>query len=201
MKVRIMRPEMVTANEDEFLGNLNFQYVYPLFGTIAEWYGEYIPLWRVLNHYGIWDVGDDTDEEQIQCLLIDHGSEDTHASARYFLHDRETDERREAVYCYKCQRLLTSFWYIYNMEKDRHGLTSVEIFHFIWEKFGVAFPRDLYLDFDPSAHYDYDMEQSEEKGKYFARAQEVLMLKESNPQIYLDSLIYLYVSSGKVESC
>jgi len=152
-------------------------------------------LWKVLNHYGIDEPDAATEQAQIPCLLVEHGSSDRHSSARYFSFDRETGTHKEQVYCYKCSKILNSFWYIYKYERDFHELNIKDVFLFITKTFGTPFPSDLILDFDPEKFFTFDSEDDRAASiEKFKLADKVRAYKDIDIQQWLDSLLTLYIS-------
>jgi len=73
-----------------------------------------IDLSVVLDYFGI-DVSTYSKEEQIPCLLPQHGTHDNKNSARYY---RDSDTNFSRIHCFKCQKTLSGFWYFYTIQKD-----------------------------------------------------------------------------------
>lgn len=197
MKLRDLNPELVKLNTEDLIQRVKYSYIFALMDQISEYYSESLALWKVLNYYGIPEPDAEIEQCQVSCLLVEHGSGDKHASARYFSFDRETGLRKEQVYCYKCSKILSSFWYIYKYEKDYHELNMKDVFIFIQKTFGVQFPKDLILEFDPEKFYTFDSEDDRitimEK---FNRADKIRDYKNTDIQVWLDSLINLYLMSN-----
>ena len=192
MKFRLSHPDFENFSDEEFIDKVPYDKIIHLFMKIADYYNKSIPFWRVLQSLGIYDVDQHTEESQVSCMLIEHGSADSHKSARYFSHDRDTGEYRPAIYCYKCNKLLTTFWFLYKYEKDNHGLNSKEIFKLISSKYKIPFPRELVLDFDPDTFFSFDENSEENRNmlKGFEVAAKYRQLKV-NPELYCEKLGFL----------
>lgn len=190
MKIRDIHPEFINLSEEDFISQIPYPPIFNLFMDISDYYDKELPLWQVLRNYGIYDVDEYSDQIQINCLNLEHGSTDFHKSARYFSINRETGEYRPSVYCYKCNKLLTSFWYLYKYEKDHHSLNIKEIYLMIWKKFGVKFPRDLVLEFDPDTFFSFDNDFEEKKSLKdgFIYAEKVRELKDHDLNLYFQYL-------------
>lgn len=189
MKFRTLHPEFVNLPEEDFIDRIPYQTVINLFMQIADYYNENLKLWEILRTYGIYDVDEYTEQAQVSCLCVEHGSSDHHKSARYFSVDRDTGNHRPAVYCYKCNKLLTTFWLLYKYEKDHHDLNSKEIFKLISKTFRVPFPRDLILDFDPEKFFTFDeSEEDRKKALEGFKYAESLRQFKTDPPIYCEKL-------------
>jgi hypothetical protein len=130
---------------------------------------------------------------QVNCLLFEHGSNDFNKSARYYSYDRNTGEDKEGVFCFKCQKYLTPFWYLYKMEKDYRSVQIKDFFLFIKKIFRVDFPRHLILDFDPEAFYTFeDTEGRQGILSKFSYAKSLRGLRDSDSKMYLRSIVNLY---------
>lgn len=194
MTLRQLFPELEVCDLEIFLEKISNSSIYNLFLEIAKKYEQQIPLWKVINFYRDADLSDYDDEVQVTCSLAEHGSGDKHKSARYFKYDRQTGELRPAVYCYKCNRVLTSFWYIYRKERDFRDLDLKGIFLHIWKVWGIDFPRELILDFDPESFYNFE-DGTDEKialAKIFAQAASYRMLKEVDVEEYKKVIVNFY---------
>jgi hypothetical protein len=149
----------------------------------------------VLRNYGV-EVVDGVDEQQVSCVFLEHGSHDRNKSARYFAYDREKANDDESVYCYKCCKRWTPFWYVYKYEKEYNGLKLTGMFPLMKKRFGVAFPRDILLDFDPEKHYTFeDTQEGEAIRLGLKRAIALREIKKRNLPIYLEKIKQIIVGS------
>lgn len=201
MKLRERHPDLVTTPSAELLRKINRETIFATLPELAEAYTTTLPMWRVLHHYGQTHINEHDTEKQVNCLWLSHGSIDRNRSARYFSTDRNTAEARGAVYCYKCQRSLTSFWYVYRMEHDSHERSLIDTLLFIETTFGVKLPRDVILDFDPDTYYSFADAQntSSQLLTYFAQAGKLRALKTVDPETFCQSLYALYTEGSSSE--
>lgn len=193
MKLRDLKPELETASQGDFLRGVDFGNVFLLLPQIGQYYDTQITYARLLPYYGIHDVEVGSDVVQVNCILLEHGTADKNRSARYYAYDKNTGLPDEAIYCFKCQKALKPFWYLYKMEKDYHNRSLIEFFDFLLVTFGVSFPRDLLLDFDPETYFTF----TESKNKLnilklFDKAKEVRGIRSVDTLGYLNSLVALY---------
>lgn len=194
MKIRDLHPDLGRVSLDRFFEVVKWGTIYNLFPQIAEFYNSRLSMVRILNYYGMDYVTEGVDHMQVNCLLLEHGSDDFNKSARYFSYDRNTGDAKEGVYCYKCQKYLTPFWYLYAIEKERKKITLLEFFQFVKRIFRVDFPRNLVLDFDPDSYYTFDdVGERQNVLSLFSYAKSLRELKR-DPEIYLKSIIEFYRS-------
>lgn len=154
-----IRPDFLGMGVLEVLDKVDMEVVMGCMVDMNAWYEVELPLWRVLAAYGSGGVGEGDESGVVSCRLPGHGGEDFHASAKYFRDDRESGRYRPAVYCYKCQKVLTSFWYVHTQEKARRGLNLRGVLKFIYERFGVSPPLKLWWDWDDSVVSASSMEK------------------------------------------
>jgi predicted Rdx family selenoprotein len=123
------------------------------------------------------------DEEQVECSFYEHGSNDAHKSARYFSYDRQTQTKSERVYCYKCQKMTTAFWYVFKQRRDHHKESIKDVLLYIEMRFGVALPRDLILAFDPEAFYTFaeGSDQQQKVRDLFIKARQIREVRHDLP--------------------
>lgn len=146
-----IRPDLLGAGVLEVIERVDMEVVLGCMEGMNEWYEEKLPLWGVLRVYGEDGVCGDDENVTVSCRLPMHGGGDIHASAKYFRDDRESGRFRPAVYCYKCQRVLNSFWYVHTQEKERRGRNLRGVLKFIYERFGVEPPLSLWWEWDDAA--------------------------------------------------
>ena len=170
--------------------------IFPCMDDIREYYNDKLPLWRILNCYGVDDVIEGDESQQVPCILESHGSGDLHASARYYSYNRETLELDESYYCFKCESRLTSFDLIFRMEKDRNELKFTDLFDFIRSKFKVDFPYHIILEFDPKEYFVLEGEEATTKSRKaisnFKMAEDIRSLKQKDLPAYVSSLVEYY---------
>lgn len=194
MKLRDRYPDFVTLSTAELLKRLSRETLFALLPDLAEAYTHVLPMWQVLHYYGQTHVHEGDTEKQVNCLWLSHGTVDKNRSARFFSTDRNTGTARGAVYCYKCQRSLTSFWYVYRMEHDTHERSISDTMLFIEATFGVRLPRDVILDFDSDTYYSFTDTKAEQSQMlaYFSQAGKLRALKTADPESFCQSLYVLY---------
>ena len=202
MRLIELHPSWLTANDPErIIEEIGNEALFALTQATAEYYEQHLPLWRVMNHYGIDDIYSDTEQSYVPCKLASHGTVDKHASASYFTMDRNSGEYRPAFYCYKCQKMLTSFWYTYQMEKDWNEVTKFrDLYKFIWQTFRVPPPLELWFNFDPEEHFaDFGADSTQvDVAVFFEDALRVRALKEVDQPAYLQNLARLLASASTV---
>lgn len=199
MRLIELHPDWSGVNDPEkIIDEIGNEALFALTSATAEYYEQHLPLWQVMNHYGIEDVAADTEQAYVPCRLASHGTYDKHASASYFTVDRNSGEYRPAFYCYKCQKMLTSFWYTYQMEKDWNDLTKFrDLYKFIWRTFRVAPPLDIWFNFDAEQHFmDFGSDDTAvDVSVFFREALQVRAMKEVDPRAYLRHLARLITSA------
>ena len=188
MMIRDFYPDLEREDELGFIEKIPMKSVFPIISEITAYFDKNMTIAGVYDHYGISIRGVSGGEYQIPCLLLEHGSQDTHNSARYYASDRETGVDSERIWCFKCQKFLTPFWLFHSREKDYHGLSFREILQGIWKYFRIPFPRELVLDFDPEKFYQFEDSKIDEKLKILKQAQKIMVLKEFLPREYLVEL-------------
>lgn len=197
MKLGERYPEFVTLPTSSLLEKLSRETLFALLPEIAESYVSVLPMWAVLSHYGQDHVSEHDTEKQVNCLWLSHGSKDTNRSARYFATDRHTGGSRGSVYCYKCQRAITSFWYVYRMEHDFHGKSIADTILYIEACLGIRLPRTVILDFDPDTYYSFSDHQVEQQLiQYFSQALKLRVIRDQDPGSFLQSLYHLYTEEA-----
>lgn len=196
MKLRDAYPELCNFSSDALIRKVDPGTLSACLTDIGDAYSLALPMWRVLVHYGEYANQDDSGRS-VRCLWSTHGTEDKNRSAKYFASDRNTGQERGAVYCYKCQKSLTSFWYVHQMMKDQ-GLTALaDTIKFVEVTFGVPFPRDVLLDFDPDVFFSFES-ASKTSGAMrlaFDKARKLRELKTVDQAAYVQSLLALYTEA------
>jgi len=147
MKIREKHPDIAgDIPLSLFIQKVDKGYLLAQMDEIATYYSEHLPLWQVLNHYGL-DVDPDTDKQYVHCVLPEHGGEDRHASASYFRYDRNSGGEEPKFYCFKCEKALSSLWFVVHMLKAQ-GRSLFAAFEEIANIYSIPFPRDLILEMD-----------------------------------------------------
>lgn len=192
-----LHPEWANASPLQVIEEISHEALNQLFEQTAEHYAKELPLWQVLNHYGVDEVDASMDSAYVPCKLLSHGGEDRTASAKYFTEDRNTGEHRPAFYCYKCQKMLTSFWYHYTMQRDFFEVKSIrEVLKHIYTTFGIAPPLDLWFNFDLTEYFaSFDGVATTDVSVFFKEAIEVRGMKSQDPVLYLHRLARLLASA------
>lgn len=194
MKIRDAYPELCNFSSEALLQKIDPSTLHSCLTDIGEAYAIALPMHMVLSHYGE-HVGAGDSDRSVRCLWSTHGTEDKNRSSRYFPIDRNTGQPRGAVYCYKCQKSLTSFWFVHQMMKDQ-GFTQLEdTIKYVENTFGVPFPRDVLLDFDPDTFFSFETEGPSSSGQLrmaFEKAKAMRDLKNVSPETYIGSLMTLF---------
>jgi len=193
MRLRDINPELSNLDLEEFFKAIQWGTVFSLLPQIAEYYNSKISMVYVLNYYGLDYVTSGIDHMQVHCLLLDHGTSDFNKSARFYTYDRNTGEPKEGVWCFKCQKYLTPFWYLYKMEKDFRSRGLLDFFILLRKIFRVDFPKDLILDFDPDSFYTFEGgEDRQNILSLFSYARSLRGMKQSDIKNYLSNLVNFY---------
>jgi hypothetical protein len=192
MKLKDSNPDIKYLPLKEFIDSVKWNTIFSMFSQIADYYDSRLSLISILNYYGL-DIDKGSEEIQVQCLFLEHGSEDRNKSARYYSYDRTTGEPKEGVYCFKCQKYYTSFWYLYKLEREYKKLNLLDFFLWVDKIFKVNFPKKLVLEFDPESFYSFEnLEDKQNILDLFKYAKDLRRLKEENKNIYLGNLINFY---------
>lgn len=193
MKLRDTNPNLIDLSLEEFFKVVRWSTIFSLFPQIAEYYNSRLSMVYILNYYGMDYVTSGVDHMQVNCILIEHGSQDINKSARYYSYDRNTGEAKEGVWCFKCQKYLTPFWYLYKIEKEYKDVQIFDFFLWIKKVFRVDFPKDIVLDFDPDSFYTFeDVEGRQNVLSKFSYARSLRDLKGKDSKLYLESIVNLY---------
>lgn len=193
MKLRDINPNLSDVSLHKFFELVQWGTIFNLLPQIAEYYDNKLNMIYILRYYGLDYVYEGVDHMQVNCLLVEHGSKDINKSARYYSYDRHSGNDKEGVFCFKCQKYLTPFWYLYKMEKDYKNLNIFEFFIWVKKIFRVDFPKDLILDFDPDSFYIFGSpEDAQNIRSKFSYAKSLRKLKEVEPKIYLNKIVDYY---------
>lgn len=187
MKTIDIHPEYMNFTDEELIESIPTNYILPLTGKIASFYDGKLSMKDVYSIYG-QDLGDTESQQQVQCLLPSHGSQDRHASARFYPVDRHTGEVKHAVYCHKCQKTVTPFWLVYFRESYFSEIHMRGVYAFLKKTFQVPFPRHVYLDFDPQAYFVFEETEVQNKIQKIKQAETILRLKEARDPLYLSEI-------------
>lgn len=204
MKIRDMDPTAPNKSVEELFRTFGYdKTLFPNFRKVADYYVEHLPLWKVLNYYmGADELDEYTEEYQVPCLLPDHGSGDYHRSARYYMYDRETEEESPAVYCFKCSSVKNSFSLLMEKERNEDG-KLIDVFNMIEEKWGVPFPKDIILDFDPDTYFVFEDDESVQRKKKIKdallNASEIEKLKGNSVE-YIEAIKLIYKQGGYLQA-
>ena len=157
-------------------------YIFMCFKSLVDYYDTHLDFREVLSHYGVSVY--DTDEQQVTCKLLEHGGVDITPSARFYKYDRETGKERHSVYCHKCNKLLTPFWYVYSMERDYRQENIWGVVDNIKKYYKIPFPRYIFNTFDPEK-YQSDVDDMEmDVGARFLESDNMRETKFSDVDIY-----------------
>ncbi|MFA5071095.1 MAG: hypothetical protein WC511_01840 [Candidatus Pacearchaeota archaeon] len=184
-------PDYKNYSEEEVIKSVPSSVLIAITPDVANYYDSRIRMGLVYQLYG-HSLDDSADQQQIPCLLPSHGTTDRHPSSRFYSSDRNTGEKRHAVFCFKCQRTITPFWLLYARESQRN-LKFRDIFLFISKVFKVAFPRQILYSFDPLLYYTMENTEVAQKVQKYLRAEVLLQLKLSGDASYLPELKRLIV--------
>lgn len=187
MKFIDLHPEFQGMSDSEIVTNIPSNVLGPILFDLSQYYSEQIRMGSIYSYYG-YELDDTSDQQQIPCLLPQHGTSDRHPSSRYYSTDRNTGILKPSVFCFKCQKTVSSFWLLYMRESEFHGLRTRELLAFISKYFKVPFPRSILFNFDPLVYYTLEMSETNAKRKRIEYAEYLLSLKKANDPLYLREL-------------
>ncbi len=156
MKLRDSQPGLKALSQVEFIRQVPWEALMASMESLVGYYTPKISLAGFVSTLGRDEVEYGGGEQQVHCLLPEHGGCDLNRSARYFSANRETGDFEEAIYCYKCGIMLTSFWYVYRYLKEFRGVGFREFFEILLLEYGISFPMDLVLNFEPDTFYSFE---------------------------------------------
>jgi hypothetical protein len=189
LKIRDLFPDLEKALVKDFLEKLNMQTIFEVLPKLVDYYNSELKLWQVLNHYGNLDLYEDTEAQQVPCLLPEHGTEDKKNSAKYFNYDRDTGELSESVYCYKCCKKMTAFWFVYSYEKESNGKNLIEVLIYLDQVFKISLPKNIFLDYDAEQQYSWDaVEENESIVHKFKYMESIRITKYADINKYVQEL-------------
>lgn len=191
------RPEFHTMSVLEVIRNIPNAVITGTFHETNEHYSQYLDLTRVLSKYGA-EVYEGDRDAHVSCTLITHNGLDRHASARYFAYDSHTGEKRPSFYCYKCQRILTSLWYVYAMEKDYRGLNFRDTLVHIYQTYKVSPPITTWLQYDTSLLAEQETHTKANIAQIKYVLNKVRELKMADEEMYLQCLNALMDSGSGI---
>ena len=197
MKVRELHPDWISTTNSDLLERIPFDILLAVMDSVVTHYNGLMSLAGIINSIGRDTVSAELGEQQIHCVFIEHGSRDTNKSARYYTHNRETGAEEEAVYCYRCGRMLTTFWYFFRHLKDQQGLNLREYLQTLDGVYGLPFPRDLVLNFDPDTYYSFEASKGDGVGRKLAHITAMREMRAEDPEAYSNFVRDLWVSGGR----
>lgn len=192
MILRDMHPKWAKFPSKELLEQVSYNHIFCLLDEFTQYYNDKLSLCMILSRLGVDEVLEGTEEQQVPCILIEHGTRDTHASARFYSFNRESGEHVAAVYCHKCGKRLTAFWYLYKYLKDYHGVKLKAYFLKLEKEYGVPFPRDLVLNFDPKIFFTFEDQGRTQAVKKFQDQERLRNSKQEDFESYAERLMLLY---------
>ena len=187
MKTIDIHPDYQSLSDEDLIAKIPGNLIMPLTDRISSYYDSKISMPQVYMCYG-QELRDTDSQQQVQCLLPSHGSQDRHASARFYPTDRNTGQPKHAVYCHKCQRTSTPFWLLYARESFFSGTHMREFYGFLKRTFQIQFPRHVFLEFDPQEYYVFSEDEMQGKLKKIRYAETLLRLKEAQDPLYLSEM-------------
>jgi hypothetical protein len=187
MRTIDLHPEYINLSDEELIKQIPSNTIVPLTESISAYYDSKLLMSQVFTNYG-YELGSDDTQQQVQCLLPSHGSQDRHPSAKYYPEDRNTGASKPHVYCHKCQKSRTPFWLMYNRESFYSGIHLREFFVLLKKRFNIPFPRHLFLEFDPMEYYVFEASELSGKLQKIRYAETLLQLKEVKDPLYLSEL-------------
>lgn len=163
MRYGDLHPELSSLGEAEFIKSIPSNMIFTLLEEISGAYNSRLSLAFILNSYTQAGLTDQDDERQVHCIWPEHGTTDKNKSARYFKFDRNTGLKDEKVYCYKCDKAKTAFWYLFGISKAyKSHETMTDFMVDLYKVWGACFPREIVLNFDMDSYYsDFDSKSSE----------------------------------------
>lgn len=152
MQLRTTNPLLETSSFVDILRVTDFNYLTAILKDLSEYYDSKLKYSQILSNYGV-DIVVNGSDQNVNCVLPEHGTKDTHASSKYYTVDRNSGERRESTYCYKCQRTMTAFWFLFHMERTNGNFSVLKLIDLLEITYKIPPPVDLLLDFDPESYY------------------------------------------------
>lgn len=180
-------PEFQGFSDSAIIEKIPSKILGPILFDISEYYNAQIGMGRIYEHYG-FELDDSCDQQQIPCLLPQHGTSDRHPSSRFYSTDRNTGILKPSVFCFKCQRTVSAFWLLYMRESELHGLKTREILQYIQKSFRIPFPRTILFNFDPMQYYTLEVSEANMKKARIEYAETLLSLKKAKDPLYLSEL-------------
>ena len=116
MKLIEQLPHLAISSDEEILSSVSPAYFNALMPELYDYYNTRLPMRKVLELKGI-NIPEGVEQMQIPCPLPSHG-EDLHPSCRYYLRDRETEKVHEQIYCFKCNKVHSSFSLLCTLQKS-----------------------------------------------------------------------------------
>lgn len=160
MQLKAYYPDNATTlTTKEFLSYTQGAWIGAALEPISEYYNSKLSLPTLLAEYGV-EVDPGAKEAQINCTFSEHGSHDNHKSARFYNYDRKTDTKSERVFCFKCEKVTSAFWYAYKQKKDFEQMKLKDLFIWIEARFRIPFPKHILLEFDLESHYTFGSSSS-----------------------------------------
>lgn len=138
----------------EFLSAIPVHYMVDMYKMLESYYEAY-SMYPILREHGV-ELDFEVDQQQINCSFQEHGTQDTHKSARYYLFDRDTGRKSERVYCWKCQQMTTLLRYIIKQGKDVQGLKMMESLSWAEKRYGYQVPRELIRNYDTMSYFSWE---------------------------------------------
>ena len=143
----------------EFLKEIPLRYLVDMMPTLEEFYEESYSMLPILRDYGV-EIDSVSDNQQVNCSFKEHGTSDNHKSAKFFYEDRNTGKKSERVFCWKCQKVCTLFWYILKQAKDWKDLKMVDALVAAESRYGYRVPRSLILDYNVDNYYNIEKKEN-----------------------------------------
>ena len=96
MKFIDLHSEFQGMSDAEIITNIPSNVLGPILFDLSQYYSEQIRMGHVYSYYG-YELDDTSDQQQIPCLLPQHGTSDRHPSSRYYSTDRNTGVLKPCV--------------------------------------------------------------------------------------------------------
>jgi len=180
-------PDYQNMSDEELIEKIPSNTILPISNAVAEFYDSKVSMCDIYSYYGM-ELQESDSQQQVQCLLPQHGSQDRHPSARFYPVDRNTGEIKHAIYCHKCMKTVSPFWLLYSRESTYSGIHMRGLYLFIKRIFKVPFPRHIFFNFDPQEYYVLTESEAYSKIQKMQYAQTLLQLKNAKDPLYISEM-------------
>lgn len=184
-------PPTNSLSTKDFLELIPSFYLVHMGNDLANFYAKNYRMTKIMQYFDV-EVETFGGDQQVSCSFSEHGTKDIHKSAKYYESDRNTGEMSERVYCWKCEKMSTLYWYILKQAKDHENLNMKDALVWAEQRFGYKVPRDIILNYDIDQFYSFDDSAGGFKKSLSHNLKEIAdartLLKQGNLEPYLLAL-------------